>query len=219
MLPVPMIKDKTMAKPKTSTANPTASLAALRGVAIFGALGYMSVLMQWLWMGVTIIFPLISSSGMSTYFLPSEQQQAQQAIPAAEIAMPGWLQITLVVAAVLFTIAVTIYAIVAVPRTVGRIGKTVVQRSAKVAIPHLTHHRPVTAARRKTLVERITWSIKLVFVFIPLIALLVPTPPSVGLEHRIVLACGLFFGSWSLLMFGIQYVIARAGRVDPRQVW
>lgn len=199
-----------------ATAAPTATL---RLTMIFGALGYMSVLMQWLWLAVTVIFPFLITSGLSTYFLPSEQQRIQQAQPAIDMSLPAPLEIALVVAAVVFTLGVTMYALIAVPRTIGRAGKTLTQQSAAAAIPRLTHHRAISVTRRKALTEYITWAIKLIFVGLPLLALFIPTAASVGLSHIVVMYCGLFFGGWSLLMFSIQYCIAKLGRIDPHRVW
>lgn len=190
-----------------------------RSANVFGILGYMSVVIQWLWFSVTLLFPLISLLGLSNLFMPPSNQHAQPNTPAQAIDLPSPIEGLFVILAIIFTIGICLYAIFAVPRTIGKLGKAVTHRSAAVAIPHITHHREVTARKRKKLIEYITWSIKILLVVIPLCALLAPTPTSVGLEHAIVLVVGLGSGVWSCLMFGIQYLVVKIRHIDPEYVW
>lgn len=183
---------------------------------IFGTLGYVSVMFQWLWMLVVLATPILSNDFAAPLFLPSENSTPVQPI-ATEI--PGPLAMIFMVLAVVFAISVSVYAVVAVPRTIGRSGQKVTKVSAQVVLPRITHHRKISKKRQKTLLERITWSIKLVVITIPVIALLLPVPAELGLERDVVVGFGLYCAVVSLLWFGLQFIFARLARLPNDRLW
>lgn len=183
---------------------------------VFGTLGYVSVMFQWLWMLVVLATPILSSDFAAPLFLPSENSTPVQPL-ATDI--PGPIATIFMVLAVAFAISVTIYAVVAVPRTIGRSGQKVTQVSAQVVLPRLTHHRKITKKRQKTLLERISWSIKLVLLAIPVIALLAPVSAELGLEREVVVGFGLYCALMSVLWFGLQFIFARLARLPNDRLW
>ena len=183
---------------------------------IFGTLGYMSLIVQWLWAGLTLGFPLFASDEFRTVFLPEPTTPAE---PAVSVSIPEPIAIMFMVLALIFAIGITIYMIVAVPRTIGRVGKKVTVKSAEKIVPYVTHHKHISKKRKKTLLERITWSVKLALLALPILALLIPVSDDLGLAGEVVTGVGLLCAGFTLAWFGLQFLVAKLGALDPRDVW
>lgn len=181
-----------------------------------GTLGYASVMFQWLWMTIVIATPLLSYEFAAPLFLPPENSTPVEPISAD---IPGPVAVIIMVLAVVFTITLIIYATIAVPRTIGHSGQKVTKVSAQVVLPHVTHRRKITKKQKKRLLERITWSIKLVLVAIPLVALLLPVSTDLGLERDVVIGFGLFCAAVSMLWFGLQFIYARLTGIPNDRLW
>ena len=185
---------------------------------IFGSFGYLSILIQWFWFLAIVVLPYLESSSLKSLFLPTHDEHRQ--VVASTLSMPPIVQGIITVIAVLFTIAITLYAIYIIPRSVGKAGKTITQKSAQVTVMHLKHHhKPLTKPERKRAFEYLTWSVKLVLLLLPCVLLLLPIKDTLTIPHEIILLFGIFCAAMSLIWFGVQYIISRLSRSDPREIW
>lgn len=186
---------------------------------VFGALGYLSCLTQWLWAFVVVLLPRLDTPEFRHIFLPTTSPEP--AAPAYTSTLPPVIQTIFLILAVVFTLGVIIYAIVSVPRAIGRAGSKVTHQAAEIAVKQITHtqHKPLTKTQEKTFIERITWSVKLAAVLLPMAALLIPSAPGLGLTRDVILAFGGFCAAITLVWFTVQYCIAKFARLDPRTVW
>ncbi len=180
----------------------------------FGGLGYASLLLQWLWFGLTALFPLVANWDVKNSFL-MHSSESTTAAPSASMAMPGWLGIVLTIFALVFTIGLTIFAIIAIPKTIGKTGRTVTQGTANLVIPKLEHHHKMTVPQKRKLRFEITWSVKLVLWLIPLAALLFPFQNPEGLTEDHVVVLSFFTASFTLFWFLIQFVIVKLAHISP----
>ena len=183
---------------------------------VFGALGYLSCCIQWMLAFAVLVLPAMEGEGFREVFMPTAPVNS---VGQSDIALPPILQMIIIVAAVVFSLAVMIYAIISIPRAVGRTGSKVTHETAKVAVRQIIHHKPLTRKQEKTFVERITWSIKLLLVLIPSVLLLIPVAPRYGVTQDHILIAGAFCACLTLFWFGIQYLVARLTKLDPRNVW
>ncbi len=185
---------------------------------IFGAFGYLSCIVQWMMVFAILVLPLMESEGVRDIFLPSAPATPT---PSKIIDLPPIVQQLLLIGAVILSLSVIIYAFIAIPRAVGKAGRTVTHEAAKVVVRQVEHvqSRPLTKHQQKSLIERFTWSIKLLLVILPPLLLLLPVTLRYGLTHEHVLILGAFTASVSLLWFGIQYLIAHFAKLDERDVW
>ena len=186
---------------------------------VFGALGYMSCVIQWMMVFAVLVLPVMENDSFRDLFMPSGSTHSTSA--AGTVELPPILQQLLVVVAVIFSVSVTVYALVAIPRSIGKAGRRVTHRTAEVAVQQISHiqHKPLSQKQQKTLAERLTWTIKLLLTLIPLALLLIPVTPRFAVTHEYVLVGGAFCGAVTLLWFGIQYIVSRFARLDPRDVW
>ncbi len=179
----------------------------------------MSVLVQWLWSLIPVVYPLTKNQAINDFFMPHGCGDQTVSTPAENIVLSEGANIVLIILAVVFAISVIVYVIVAVPRAIGRAGQKITQKSAATIIPSITHHKKISQKKRRQLTRRITWSIKSVLVFLPALMLMLPIPPEVKLTDLQFKAAGLVLLVFSLVMFLTQYVIARLARLKSEKIW
>lgn len=185
---------------------------------IFGTFGYLSVVVQWFWFVAVIILPYLQESSLKTIFLP--QQGAIPSTVTTNLDFPPFIQIIIAGAAIIFTLAITLYAIYMVPRSIGKAGKKLTQTSAHVVTTRIKHHhKPLSAPRRKRIYEYLTWSVKTLLLIVPCLLLLLPAQYTLPIPHEAILIIGVFCAGMSLLWFGLQYIISRISRSDAREIW
>lgn len=197
---------KTMAKPATH------AQTALTNT--FGALGYASILTQWLWALVTVGYPLITSDKWRLLIPKPTEPSPQQPIEL------GVLSPVVTGIAIVFTLAVlalTIYVLTKLPTTIGKTGHRVTQSTATVIAPAV-NHKKLSKKQRATLTFTLTWWVKLVLIIVPFAALRLASPQT-GLEPLVVLTIGGFCAAMSMLWIGIQYLCYKILRLLPEQVW
>ena len=184
---------------------------------IFGSLGYLSMVFQWLWAGVTVALPYLHGVGADGIFMPDTSRIAPTSTP---VELPGPVQTIIIVLAIGLTLCLMMYALWTIPRSIGRTGKRVTQTTARVTVAHVkVNHKPLPKKRQRRLFEYITWAVKLIFISIPLIVLVFPTPASVTIDHGIILIVGVILFSWSFAWFALQRIMAKICHLTPEQVW
>lgn len=183
----------------------------------FGALGYSSAIVQWFWSILAISLPLFTNDTAKQFFLPQKDSSRQIEVPS--ITMPSQLETIIVVLSVTFAIGLTIYALIALPKTVGKGGKKITEKTAKATLPHVAHKKKLSKKQKRRLIERITWTVKLLMVLLPALALLIPPAAELGLPHAVVAGAGLIFASVSLISFGLQFALVKLWRIPSNQVW
>ncbi len=189
-----------------------------RFVNALGALGYGSLLIQWLWTIVTLVLPLIITSDLlSRVFLPSEPTSQLPTTPTT--ATPGVFDIAVAIGAVIFALGACVFAIYLAPRGVGKTGQKLSHKGAAVVVSHLPHKTPLSLQKQKSLIERVTWFVKIVAALLPLGLLLIPVSNTLGLTQSMVQVIGVFCAVMTLCWFGAQYLLAKAFKLPNRIIW
>lgn len=183
-----------------------------------GGFGYIGAGIQWIWSSIPLIYPLIATDIFQNYVMPATPTQTMTAAAPSFSLSPG-VELLLLVFAVIFSVVTIIYAIIAVPKSFGKAGKVVTTKSANVIIPAITHHQKISKKRHRSLLERISWSIKAGLVLIPVFLLLVPTPQEFELTQDQFMAAGIILAIGSALLFAGQFAFAKIARLAPDKVW
>lgn len=183
-----------------------------------GVIGYLCLLLQWMWLAVTLVVPIAMQPGVADLFMPNTEPRIERTSPAVD-PMPGPVQTTLLILSILFSIGIVIYAVLSVPKTIGRSGQKLTQSVAKRSVPIFTKHKPITKQRQRKLVERMTWLVKAVAIFIPLVLLVIPPGAIIDIDHAVAIAIGILLASGSLLVFCLQYLLVKVWHIDSRLVW
>lgn len=180
----------------------------------FGTFGYMSVLLQWLWALIVVGSPFITSS--QSWFMPVDTQQLEISQTQNVISTP--LAVALTIAVTIIMVAITIYSIFMVPRTIGKTGSIVTHKTADLILPSVSGKMPLSKKKRLQLSYNIVTIAKLVFCLLPLIVVLT-FPANLPIDHSIVQVTGLFCALVSIIYFGIQLILVQLLKVQKTRVW
>lgn len=189
-----------------------------RIVNILGAIGYLFLLMQWMWLVVTVLVPIAMQPGVRDLFLPNTEPRPERVIEAQQpLSEPAqWL---IFGGAMLFALGATLYAVINVPRAVGKSGQRITQTVAKRAIPVITQHKKITKRRERNLIEKITWGVKAAAIAIPTFLLIIPPGEVLELDHAVAAIFGGLLAGCSIAIFGLQFLLAKVWRIDSRLIW
>lgn len=197
-----------MAKPSSKLPRKAANL--------FATFGYISICVQWTWLAVTLIIPLLSTSPAKDVFMPSAPSTPSN--PPA-IVLPDFVQVLFIIGAVIFAVAISIYVVIATPKAVGRAGRAVTQTSARAAAKQLSKKRRYSQSTKRQLQLRITLGLKLILIGIPLLALLIPATDEINLGQTQITVVGLTFGLVSIWWFAWQYLFAYLAKISVEKLW
>lgn len=181
---------------------------------LFGTLGYLSVLLQWSWAGLLLIYPLLVAQPEFLFPKPSPVQ------PEVMDPMPALTPLMVIIAAAVTIVILIITAItlVQLPKRIGKRGAALTHSAARSALPVLTHHKKITKKERQRLSYRLILLLKLGTVIIPIVAIIFIAP----IDHItpiVIWTIMLFCAAWSLTYFAIQQVIAKLARLDTDMLW
>ncbi len=182
-----------------------------------GALGYFSLLMQWLWLAIVFLPGLLENGTFKAIFLskPSIDQpihSTTSTLTDSPVAMIGVVMITLIM------IALTIYVVLKIPGAVAKSGRKITNEVTNVAVPIITHHKKVSAKKQRALTFAISFFVKFCLAAIAYLLLIIPPSGTVTLDGGIIWAIGSIFAASSFVWFGTQYAIAKLFALPPKQL-
>jgi hypothetical protein len=168
----------------------------LRGVA------YVSTLLQWAWISILLLPPLIASGMLDVLFAPKNSEKFVQINPI-EPSPLVWLFVCVVTAAILI---LTVFVFIRLPRTIARSGEKIVHQTSEAIIPTLTHHKTLPAKKRRELSRRLMLVIQLTASLLALLITLF-TPQYEEITRQIVITLGLLLAGVSLSCFFAAWLI------------
>lgn len=183
-----------------------------------GGVGYMSVSLQWIWSSIPLLYPLTHSQVFKTYFMPKQGPKIAPTETAGPVLSQG-IELVLIIAALVFAVGIIIFAIVAVPKSFGKAGKTVTTKGAEAMVPTITQHKKITKKQRLALLSRIGFGIKALLVVAPIGLLFIPLEGSFQLTRPTFIAAGLILAAGSLLLFIMQFVLAKSAKLPDNKIW
>lgn len=184
---------------------------------ILGSFGYLSVLIEYLLYLAIVIMPLIGDSDAKSIFTPSTTTKTEPGSIA--ITLPPQIQLIIAVIAVIFCLAVFVYAIYALPRGIGRVGRAVVAKSTRSTIAQIEKKQPISLDKKKRLSIRVSWSIKIALAILPALLIILPIKATEALPREVAIILVVFCLFCSLFWFGCQFVIAKVDKLDPKNIW
>ncbi len=180
---------------------------------ILGTLGYISLVINWAWAALVIVYPMIER-GDFKLLLPT----APATPPPIEPLPINPLTISVMAIIVVVSIATAIYAIIKLPSMIGKTGARVTRVGAHAIIPTLTQHKPVSKRRRLMLTFRIIESMKFIGSLLPLL-FVVCLPTTLTLSRDLVVIVAVVLTLWPIGYFGLQFLIVRLFKLDTSRVW
>lgn len=168
----------------------------LRGAA------YSSTILQWLWLGMVSLPPLIKN----TEFIALFDSPAPAKVVEMQPVEPSPILWGLVVLFTVVILIVTVIILIRIPRAIYRSGEKAIGSTARAALPVLTHHKPVTAKQRQRITWRITFGLQILACTLPfVISLLIP--PYLDITKQIIITLAGLLAIASVIGFTLAWLI------------
>lgn len=164
---------------------------------------YLTLILQWLWLLLIVVPPLVKSGAIDALYAPT--QPAPNMHTETFVASP----IVLVIIGVI-TLAIligTVIILIRIPKAIVQTGERVVEQTAQAVLPTLTHHKPVSATKKRVLSRRIKLAIQLVAVALPVLVSFF-LPPLKEISTDIIVTLALILACVSLIGFVTAWLIA-----------
>lgn len=175
----------------------------------FGTFGYISCLLQWLFVSLLYLPLLLDNEQLKSFLLPQPAPQPTQVIAASE---PSPFLIAFAVVFTILMMIFTIFLVLRAPFAIAKTGKTITKKTAEAIVPLVVHH-PLSPAKKRILTVRLVKIIKLIIVIVPLLISLSALLVSLALPQDVTLFVSASLAIGSLAWFSLQYVSARLLRV------
>lgn len=186
---------------------------------LFGAFGYLSCSLQWLW-AVLLYFSLINA-----LFLFVKSNDAVEVVDRAQvIASPSSDISVLIFSAIIIVVmlVLTIYVIIRIPSTIVKTSKKVVNETAEGLTPLLlkVQHKKDTKKRHLKLSSRLIFVIKATLIIAPLILSLLSRLLSQQMvDYFVAVVISLWLAGFSIVLFCLQYLLAKLFAIRMRDLW
>lgn len=186
-------------------------------VNLFGAFGYIFTAI--LWLSSLIIYSEFIKS------LLKVEQPVQKPITQPTVVIDIASNQPLMIAGVIFTIAVvvlSIYVFIKIPSTTVKTTKQAVHKTAEAITPVVlqVQHIKSTPAKRKKVMFNTTIALKVLIIIIPLIlAVCSSYIPDRLFDVSTALTISLWPASFALLFFLLQYITGRLLSVKSQDIW
>lgn len=180
----------------------------------FGAMGYLSLLLEWFWVVGLLLQPLIVSGTFNWLITPPTAPQT----PQPTYSIDPTIGLIIGIVTTVLCLAVTVYALYFIPRSVGKTGAAVTQLAAKNIAPAITHHKPISKKRAKRLSYQIVTALKFILIALPLFVAFC-IPQFAVFTKNIVLTVTLFCAALAVVNFCAQLLVVKVRRLNTDTIW
>jgi hypothetical protein len=180
---------------------------------IFGTFGYISCLLQWLFVALLYLPLLLDNKQFKEFLIP---QQIGASTPMVTTGPPSPILIGFAVVFTVLMLILTIVIVLRAPVSIAKGGKKVTTVSANTITP-LVMHRELPAAKKRLLTQRIIKMTKLGIIVVPVLLCMLSLLLTTALPAEVSVFIGALLAIGSLVWFSIQYIIARLFRI-PLQI-
>jgi hypothetical protein len=183
---------------------------------IFGALGYLACVTQWLWaftLYTSVILPYVRSVTPKTVSPPIQHSIVTVNPSMAILFFLVGSVVTIII------IAISIWVFIKAPSTIVKTASKVVHETAETVAPAVLRiqHKPDTIANYKKVTSKIRRIIKLLFVVVPAIVAIASCLINKPLFDNVtIILSSLALASISIVLFGIQYILQVTLKVSKR---
>jgi len=187
-------------------------------VNVFGGLGYISLIFQWLWAGVIFLPSLFENETIQNLFLPQEPsaKPVPQDVPSGDISI---VALVLGVTVTVVVLVITVIILLRLPKAVASVGKKTTTTVAHVVIPTISHHKKLTPKKEKLLTAQLVRIIKFVAALLPMGLLAFIYAVDTELSTNVVLLVGAVLAMVSFVWFSLEYAMAHAFGIQLEDIF
>lgn len=178
-------------------------------VNLFGVLGYLACLLQWL--GVTILYlPLFFESKVHDMLIRRDTTQAPttQSIGESTVGSPGqaWIFIGLVITVLVAILSVVI--LIKLPTSVARTGQALTSHTADKVVSSIKKRQTITSKKQKRLKQQTVLLLKLSFILVPVALSIGSYFINLPLSYYIIVIIACIGAAAAIILFAIQLILA-----------
>jgi len=178
----------------------------------FGTFGYISLVLQWLWVSVLFLPQLLKTEPVKEFFMPPASINPA---PSFEFHTPPLLATVLAIIITIVVLVVTIIVLLRLPTTISKTGKKTTLKAAETIVPVLTHHKKLTPKKKRKLTVQTIRILKFTLTLLPFLLLLLVAFIPTSLSDAIVIFVGALLALGTLAWFSLEYAFARILKIDP----
>jgi len=167
----------------------------------FGALGYFSILMQWMWAIIIIAYPMLTNPNIF-----QNHSTAPIARPMVALSLPPIVSLIIICVITLAMLVLTFAIVVTMPKTLSSNVAHVAQITTDAITP-LVANTPKQSKKRKAFSARVMIGVKASLWIAPLLAVYF-APHNAPIPYDAVSATALFCAAATGVYFALQYAIA-----------
>ena len=161
------------------------------------------MLLGWLWVVVVGVPQLISSGYLESLQVQPTPQETNE--PEAQELSP--LAIAFVGAITLLILLVSVIILVKLPKQAIGGSEQIIQKAVLLAVPAVTHHKKLPAAKARALRLRLSYGVQMVLVVVPALICLV-LPAYEELSRQIIVYVGLSIAMLATISFTLAWGLA-----------
>jgi len=174
-------------------------------VTFLGGLGYLSVILQWLWTGMIVLPAFLKNDTVRLLLLPHPVHQPNAPVHSAPLS-PLLLFVAILVTALVMIVSVVI--LIRLPLTLAKTSHKAVAKTSDFVLPVVARHKRLTPAKKRQLTVEIVIILKLVACVAPLLLLGVSFFITTPLPASLIFVGGAWLALSSLVWFGLEYFLA-----------
>ncbi len=184
-------------------------------VTALGAFGYISLLLQWLWL-VGLYLPMLMRSELRALFIPEPDKT--EITHTIAIGGPDILWLIIGIGVTAIVLVVTVIALARLPMAIAKTGNKASEAVAEAALPIITHRQPLPPKKRRRLTARLIGYAKICFALLPLLGLIGLLFTAFDLSSDIVIFLSVFLALGTTIWFTLQYVVAKLLHVPLEKI-
>lgn len=177
-----------------------------RLVNALGALGYLLIIAQWLWL-IMLLMPWLLSLDTIVQTTAPVRETTLQPNPSS-----SWLGLGILITIIVF--AITLYLLSKLPRTVTKHSAHVVHTTTEAVVPILLPKKKVSKKQRAELSAHVVFGLKILLTIVPFFALYGATMTRPPLSEYIIAVVGFFLLCMSLFFVVLQRIVAHVKKID-----
>lgn len=176
---------------------------------IFGVLGYLSLMMLWLWAAILLIPPLLKVPPVNDLVIPQSDQRASRFEAPSEVP-PAIVGIAVGFSAIIVIVGMIMAA--RAPKTLSVMTSRTIHRTASTAAKRM--YRPTSTPEKTVfqLSERLVWYCKLGLITVGYGLCLLAAWLTNDLHPQIIVVIASYLAIWPFVWFGVQRLATQKGQ-------
>ncbi len=183
-----------------------------------GSFGYIACLLQWFWVVMILLPPLVESPFFKLLTPGSDGSTVSEQVIETAPSQTGTAPVVVTVVAFVIGAAIIVGALyiifVKLPRSVAKTGEAVTHKAATAISPVIVRHTHLPAKQRRQVPAMIIVVMKLLLIFLPLCLLLLAQNVELSMSFELIMVIGIVLFSWSFVLFGLQFTLSELTHTD-----